>query len=269
MAQKIVKKSSSKTSKKSVKKISKKSSKTPSKKVVPTTAVDTEVIKQTTTPETQVSKSSPVEHKPITDSGYMKVLIAIVIIFAIVAFAVPLTINYLHENEMIDQPTGETVYKYNGFVFVKQAGLWFVEIQNQYTEQVFNIPLNYGPKEVEDIIVTGEKYHFPNRDIYITFDPLDSNMAYVALAASELSQNMVRVLNKQMIASCMENKTESCADRPIITCADSADKDIIVLQQSTETYIEYSGSCVTVSGQGSELVRAADLLLYKTYGIIE
>jgi len=94
-------------------------------------------------------------------------------------------------------------------------------------------------------------------------------MAYVALAASELTINLAQVMGVNLSASCTTNETmaEACQNRTIANCGD-ADKAVIYLKEDNETKVTFNETCMTVQGRGIELVRAVDRVLYKVYGIM-
>jgi hypothetical protein len=162
----------------------------------------------------------------------------------------------------------ETV-AYNQFTFTKMAGSWFT--QWQYNNELYTIPLRFNPYEVENISISGNLSGIFNsyNVTYITFDPTDSNMAYVALAASELTINLAQVMGINLSAACTTNETEAeaCQNRTIVNCGD-AGKSIIYLKESNKTNVNIAGSCITIQGKDIELTRAVDRVLYKIYGIM-
>jgi hypothetical protein len=162
----------------------------------------------------------------------------------------------------------ETV-TYNQFTFTKTAGSWYT--QWQYNNELYTIPLRFNPYEVENISISEMLNNSFNQQkiTYVTFDPTDSNMAYVALAASELSINLAQVMGYNLSASCTTNETgaESCQNRTIAKCGD-ADKAVIYLKEDNETKVNITDSCITIQGKALELTRAVDRVLYKIYGIM-
>ena len=198
--------------------------------------------------------------KPDTKKDTKKLVI--VILFIISLFAVFFVAKYIFSSKL-NYPS----YTYNGFTFVKIQGLWHTNWQRG--NELFSVHLRYGPKESEDVLIfSKEENEIFNvtDDLYITFDP-GLNLKYVALAASELSLNLFRVFNITPIAACTQNLTTSCHDRPIITC-DNTDEAVIYLKEASPTKIILESNCVTIQGEGEELVRAADKVVWIQYGII-
>lgn len=158
-------------------------------------------------------------------------------------------------------------YTYNGFEFVKMQGLWHTNWQRE--NEIFSVHLRYGPKESEDIPLLGveedEKFNVTD-ELYITFDP-GLSLRYVALAASELSLNLLKVFDMKPIGACNKNLTTACHDRPIITC-DNTDEAVVYLKEEAPTKITLRSNCIIIQGEGEELVRAADKVIWIQYGII-
>jgi hypothetical protein len=157
-------------------------------------------------------------------------------------------------------------YTYNGFKFVKIAGLWNTQWQNG--NNLFNIHLRYGPRESENVPYFVENpAHVKNDSLtYITFDP-GENKGYVALASAEISLNLVRTFNTTPIAACSKNETSPCYTRPIITCSNTEDR-VIYIKEDPETKITVDRNCLIIQGLGEDLVRAADKVIWIWYGII-
>lgn len=158
-------------------------------------------------------------------------------------------------------------YTYNGFEFVKMQGLWHTQWQRG--DEIFSVHLRYGPREAEDVPVvsTEENETFNVTDkLYITFDP-GISLKYVALAASELSLNLLKVFNITLVGACTKDITESCHERPIITC-DNTDEAVIYLKEESPAKITLRSNCIIIQGEGEELVKAADKVIWIQYGII-
>ena len=158
------------------------------------------------------------------------------------------------------------IVEYNYYKFEEVGGLWQTNIQ--LDDQLFEAIFRFNPKQAENVSVKGNFTGFKKSPIYITFDP-DVNkkeFTYLALAASELTLNVVRALNFTVEAACTKNETDTCIDRPIITCADNA--SVIYLVSDAPTQITLDEDCITLSGEGMELLRSVDRLLFQWYKII-
>ncbi len=163
----------------------------------------------------------------------------------------------------------ETGYIYNGFTFTNVTGLWYTQLQKKETGILYNVPLHFGPRELEKVPLQGNVMPFLNNSkMYITFDPIGSSFEYVALSASELSINLAQTFNITPIAACTTNETKACSDRPIIRCGKTKDATIY-LRQANETKTIVEDNCIIVQGRGKDLVRATDRLLLQLFGVMK
>lgn len=197
------------------------------------------------------------------DSGKTTRIFLITLFILVVALSLIFGIRYFYGKEENLQE-----YKYGAYTFVKIGGMWYTQIQHE--NNIFNIPLHFNPGEVKNISIIGEvdeRFSF-NKRIYLTSDPVENNAGYVALAAAELSLNMVQGLGLMPVAACSENKTIYCADRPIINCSNT-DEPVIYLKEDKNAEVELKGNCIIINGKDADLVRATDRLLYQLYRIMK
>jgi hypothetical protein len=188
-------------------------------------------------------------------------LIAIVAIITILAILFSLRI-LLGEEKYPE-------YTYNGFSFIKIAGLWHTDWQSG--DELYKIHLRFGPKESEDVpVYINENTDInPSADTYITFDP-GENKAYVALASTELALSLSRAFGTNPIAACSNNESYACSTRPIVTCESTQYNNIsvIYIKEDDETKITMDGNCLIIQGRGEDIVKAADKVIWIWYGII-
>ena len=189
----------------------------------------------------------------------------------------PQTLTELHQETLEEDLDEDDRYTYNGYSFVYYDGLWYTQIYNSFSEDLYDVPLHYGPKNLTDIIITGDVNPFFNAVLmsnlsntslryYLTFNPTDENLGYVALASGELSQNLVTTFNIAPVSACTVEDAQ-CASVPIVTC-DSTTEPVIFIKSGTPTLIYANGNCITIQGEQAELVRAVDRFLYKLYNIM-
>lgn len=158
------------------------------------------------------------------------------------------------------------IVEYNYYNFEEVGGLWQTNIQ--LDKQLFEAIFRFNPKQVENVSIVGNFTGFRTSPIYITFDP-DVNsdkFKYLALAASELSLHVVRALNFTVEAACTKNETDACLNRPIVTCADNA--SVIYLLAESPMQISLNNSCVVLSGDGFDLLKSVDRLLFQWYKVM-
>ena len=203
------------------------------------------------------------ERKISQDKDTKKLVILILSFLALFVVTFSVSMYFYKYHSTPEYPK----YTYNGFKFVKIAGLWHT--QWQQNNRLYSVHLRYGPKESEDIPYYEQNPSFNHTGtIYITFDPLGSNLAYVALASTEISLSLANTFNITPIAACYRNETESCASRPIITC-DSTNDAVIYIKEAANPSITTKGNCLIIEGYKEDLVRATDKVLWIWYGIIK
>ncbi|MEM3154439.1 MAG: hypothetical protein QW165_02610 [Candidatus Woesearchaeota archaeon] len=163
-------------------------------------------------------------------------------------------------------PPPANIVEYNYFVFEEIGGFW--ESNIEINGKLYRGSFRFNPFQVEDVVVSGSFSGFKTEPIYITFDPeADSDeYKYLALAASELTLNIVRALNFTVEAACTKNVTDACANRTIITCADNA--SVIYLVPKAPTQVTLDGDCITLSGHELELLKSVDRVLFQWYKIM-
>ncbi len=189
----------------------------------------------------------------------------------------PLTLSEVHEKNIEAGKDTDTQYVYNSYSFVYYDGLWYTQIYNQISEDTYDVPLHFGPKNLTDIIITGDlntyfgmlmKNNISNYtyQTYLTFDPNETEMGYIALATGELTQNLARTFGIAFIPACTQEGT-GCENVPIITC-NSTNAPVVYMKSGEPTVVYASGNCITIQGNGQELVRAVDRFLLKLYNIM-
>ncbi len=160
-------------------------------------------------------------------------------------------------------------YTYNGFNFSEYQGTWKTTAYRNSTT-MYEIYSRHGPKELENISVTGNISQFRRYDIvYITFNPNEKSFGDVTMAAYELTTKLIPHFGITPIMACTENSTECAkANAPIITC-NNTKRPVIFLSQTPGPKVAVKGNCAIISGKRDEdIVRAADRFMYGLYGIM-
>ena len=197
------------------------------------------------------------------------IFILFIAVFSIKLFIKPkiVTIDGMITKTLQGETNPETNYMYNGYVFVKVRNLWYTKWQ--YEDNILNIPLHYGPLELEDVIAEGElDERFNTGKYYITFDPLGEDFAHVAVAAGELGLNLVKGMGAKITAACIQNDSNVCIDRAIITC-DNTNESVIYIKESEDPGIIMDGNCLILQGNEMELLKVVDRVVLQLYGIME
>ncbi|MEE9525193.1 MAG: hypothetical protein V3V78_01130 [Candidatus Woesearchaeota archaeon] len=204
----------------------------------------------------------------------LEFVVIIIIVFALTFLAryfyddEATTLDELHRKNLEGEKVG-TNYVYDGFSFVFVDNLWYTQVQRK-GDTILDIPLHFGPKELENISIIGENWKLEDPEVYLTFDPDEgNNFKFTTLAILELSLNLAKGMEIKPVAACTKNETSACIDRPIVTCA-SKDKAVIYLKQTNESgKVKLNGNCVELSGEDWELVKATDRFLLQWYGVMK
>ncbi len=202
--------------------------------------------------------------KEIKDSPAFKKFIIGAVFAVLIFFAILYYMKYF----LPEKPLHETL-TYNNFIFEEIDNIWFTTWQRG--EQPYRLAFRFNPEEVEAVPVEGwidESFNQP--ELFITFnltDDTSEDNAYMALAASELALSAVRAMNRSVISACMQNRTFACSNRSIVTCANK-DLSVVEIVPAAPTYIAMQENCIRIQGEGEELVRAVDKVLYYWYRII-
>lgn len=226
--------------------------------------------------EEETKEEKPGEERKISDKILIwpiVIIIAITLIFVGIKYVLPkeevLTIDDMHKLNIEGRLPPEQGYLYEDVhSFVNFGGMWYFQVQSGNV--LVNVPLRYGPRDVEDITLSGGlDGRFTNAtSIYMTFDPLGHDLTYVALAVGELDQSLITAFGNEVIAACDKNETSACKDRPIITC-NNTNKAVIYIMESKEPAVNLKGNCVEIKGYDMELLRHVDRLLLEFYGVMK
>ncbi len=200
------------------------------------------------------------------------ILLASVIAYSILHKEQPKTLEDLHVLNLQGKLKPEQGYVYKGvYSFVKFDDVWHTQLKSPKGSRVYSMALRYSPKEIEDISIQGalDKQFFDSQpEFYVTFDPTGNDFSKVALAVSDFDTHMSKVFEKTPIAACDRNETEVCRDRPIITCSDSGSL-VLYIKEADRFKVYYNNNCIVVEGNGFDLVKGVDRVLYNLYGIME
>lgn len=182
-----------------------------------------------------------------------------------------LSLDELHSRNLEGKLSPDKGYVYNGlYSFVLFDGLWYTQLVTSGGATQYNIPFHHGPKEVENISIYGQ-LNYSNLDKYknffMTFDPDDDDLSYIAASTSESNFVFIQVFGKGVIGSCTKNAT-GCEDRPKVKC-NSTSAPVFYFGSEDETNVLYIDNCVIIAGKERELFKATDRMLFDLLGIME
>ena len=205
------------------------------------------------------------------------VSVIIIILISILAYSYfnrpqPKTLEDLHILNLQGKLKPSQGYIYKGvYSFVTLDDLWYTQLASPKGTKLYSLALRYSPKDLKDIVIEGKlnKEFFDSQsEYYVTFNPVGKDFSYVGLAVADFNTHMSKVFEKRPIAACDRNETEPCKARPIVTCGDSG-KLVLYVKESPRFRTYYSNNCIVVEGNGLDLVKGVDRILYSLYNIMK
>jgi hypothetical protein len=238
----------------------------------------------------------------IKDYKLFGIVVGVILLILIAIFAfnhfykpTPKSINDLHA-EVLAGKEDENHYMYNSYSFVRQGSdnigyMWYTQVMNPYDMIKYDVPLHYGPKQLEDVpaegsienfmsMMYGKNNYLPEYDefninttqlpyaAYFSFDPKSVGLDYINLAHHELRTNLLQVFDVRLLPACTNSEDSACDSVAVLTCQNTT-LPIIVFQEAENSSIMAKGNCITVSGVGPGIVKSVDKLMYIMYGIMK
>ena len=226
----------------------------------------------------EINKAAPEEPKKSSEKALIiSVAVIILLLVSIFAFSIlnkpqPKTLEDLHVLNLKGKLKPEQGYVYKGvYSFVTLDNLWYTQLTSPKGAKIYSLALRYSPKDLKGIAIEGtlDTEFFNNQsNFYNTFNPTGKELSYVSLAVADFSTHMAKVFEKDPIAACDRNETEACKTRPIVTCED-AGKLVLYIKESERFRAYYNNNCIVVEGNGFDLVKGVDRVLYNLYNIME
>lgn len=205
-------------------------------------------------------------------------IVVVVLLFgALIAFSVyhkqrPKTLEELHILNLKGKLDASQGYVYKGaYSFVTLDSEWYTQLISPKGTKIYSLALRYSPRDLKDIVIEGTlntELFDSHTEYYVTFNPTGKDFSYVALAIADFNTHMMQVFEKRPVAACDRNETEVCKTRPIITCEDS-EKLVLYIKESDRFRTYYNNNCIVVEGNGLDLVKGVDRVLYDLYNIME
>ena len=158
--------------------------------------------------------------------------------------------------------------KYKTYEFTTNGENWQTKIKISGSETIINS--FYLPQDIENISMTGTLLlsDFEGKTIYF----VTNNTNRERNAVSKIYSDFEGYFTRSQLACALENEnTTFCSNLPIKSCDDANQNSMII--QITEitnstAVIDYKNNCLTVSGDGADLLKTADRILFESYGII-
>lgn len=228
------------------------------------------------TPKHKPSKKDSGKSERKTEANFILLVVFVLAIFGVIIIGAKIftkqkvtSIETLHEMNIAGKLDPDKGFMYNSFSFVNANQMWFTKIKNLEQNRIYNIQLHFNPRQVENISIDGDIMQFSEfNGTYFTFDPIGSDLPHVAVAGSELSINLGTFFGMGVLAACTRNETEACQQRGIITCENNDQNPIIYIEEAAEPRIIQKSNCIRIQGNGFDLIRGVDKLLYVWMGIM-
>ena len=182
-------------------------------------------------------------------------------------------------NDPFFEPINDWSYNYNNFEVFYEEGLWKSIIYNPREKRDVLTSLHHGPVTLGNISRSPGLLRFLEYSTLFTRRDGDSAGAmYVqappdargemSVATLEVINNLRQGMNYDALPAFSNNNTGGRDDIPLKFC-NSTKEPIIVLKHESPTQITYPQiNCVIVQGEGAEIWRAENLLLYIFYGVV-
>jgi hypothetical protein len=146
------------------------------------------------------------------------------------------------ENEDIEK------INYNGFEFVNQNSLWFLDLGG------LNFVFKHNPKEVEKIYsLLNPVNNYQGLPLYISSESDEAQL--------EISRNLNQIVQR-MQPACLK-KYECEGNWPVKNCTDN----FIIIKKDDISKITQEDNCVFISGPQENLTMIADEFLFKILGV--
>jgi len=206
--------------------------------------------------------------------GAISLVVLFVVLFNYRTFTQdkPQTIDELHELNLQGKLKPDQGFIHNDvYSFVILDDVWYTQLQSRTGKTLYNMNFRYSPRDLEDIEIKGkldvDKFNDATQ-YYATFNPLGNDFTYVRLARLDYAAQMIKVFQKTPISACDRNETTICFNIPIITC-ENTEEIVVYFNESDDLSVEYKDNCIIISGNGFDLVKGVDRVLYNLYGLME
>lgn len=207
----------------------------------------------------------------------VSIAIVVILFISVIAFSIfskqqPKTLEDLHVLNLKGKLKPSQGYVYKGvYSFVTLDDLWYTQLTSPKGTKIYSLALRYSPKDLKNVAIEGNlnaEFFNNQTEFFVTFNPTGRDFSYIGLAVADFNTHMSKVFEKKPIAACDRNETEPCKTRPIVTCEDK-DKLVLYVKESDRFRTYYNGNCIVVEGNGFDLVRGVDRILYNLYNIME
>jgi len=147
------------------------------------------------------------------------------------------------------------------FKYQRELRVWRTELQKG--NELLNMSFRYNPNEVRNIPSDGDlSKTFDLKNIYITFDPNKDSMEHLVIVGNELSMHLAASFKRNPKPAC----TGEHPDCPEIITCENRDKAVIFLDNNPGPQITLDNNCLIITGQGEDIIKAAEKMIFLWYG---
>ena len=167
------------------------------------------------------------------------IFLAFVMILSTIGFA-------LQSNPGSTSTGSEEKVTYNGITFVYQNGFWTLG----------SLVFSYNPNQLPEVSIgtLNSIDSYKAKPLYMSSENDD--------AKNEIYVNMVNFASRIQEA-CVEGAECQDTTLPVKSC----DENLVIIEESNSTMIRQDRNCVYIQGSKEELVKLADVFLFRTMGI--
>lgn len=164
------------------------------------------------------------------------------------------------------------VYEFNGYTFKEEGPVVFTQLQ--VGNDLYTIPLRFGPRDLKDVNIEGNFSRFTylvktNGFMFLLLDDWEVRNGNLSMAVNEISKNVDKVLHLQTVAACTSNNSACQRLNMSVMSCDDAELPMVYFVPEKDAKIEIDGACITLYGDGEGIVRSADRLLLQWFGIMK
>lgn len=164
-----------------------------------------------------------------------------------------------------EQNSGAKTYNNHTFAQIEQG--WLTE--TSVSGETIQIVTSYFPDELENTTLDSRPFlsDFMGKKIYVIANSIDERHA-----ATDFAYSLQNIVEKMQLACSPEEENETfCLENnlPIRSCGNADDSTAVIFIDENATASGFSDGCLTISGKGSDLTKAADKAIFAIFKIIE
>ena len=190
--------------------------------------------------------------------------------------------NFIEEDSLL-KIYRDDYYTYNNYEFRQDKNkIWNTQVYDPINNDLYSIGFHYGPKDILDIPINRKA-----NDLLVyslNFSPEDQQLGenvgalfllmdpYIESSKQTLSffelKNSLETTFKLKIGAVFTNKHLDRPEIPTRKCGETYEPIIYLKWANPAQITMFGDNCIVVQGQGDEMLRSVDRLLYLFYNIM-